>query len=81
MVDERLMSAGVKANKLTAAKSLAVPHEGILSQWLGQSVSNLVAGADTEDLDDPLVDVLSKVMVAHIDMFGERTKLRQMSKL
>ena len=65
---------------LTAAKELAVPAEGILSQWFGQSISNLVEGADGEDLDETLPYVLTKVMVARVDVFGARTELGQTSE-
>lgn len=64
-----------------AAEGLAVPDEGVLSQRLGQSVSNLVVRADGEDLDEPFADVLPKVMEAHVDVLGARTKLRQTSEL
>jgi hypothetical protein len=65
---------------LTAAKGLAVPAEGILSQWFGQSISNLVEGADGEDLDETLPHVLTKVMVARVDVFRARTELGQTSE-
>ena len=68
-------------NRSTAAKELAVPGEGILSQGLGQSVSNLVVGADGHNLDDALADVLAKVVVADVDMLGARTKFRETCKL
>ena len=51
-----------------------MPAEGILSQWFGQSISNLVEGADGEDLDETLPHVLTKVMVARVDVFRARTE-------
>ena len=64
-------------NESTAAKELAVPDEGILSQWLGQSVSNLIVGADGQNLDDALANVLAEVVVAHVDVLGARSELRE----
>ena len=57
-----------------------MPAEGILSQWLGQSVSNLVVGADGKNLDETLPYVLTEVVVARVDVFGARTKFGQTSE-
>jgi hypothetical protein len=66
---------------LSAAKSSAVLVESILSQRFGQSVSNLIVGADGKNLDDPFSHVLAKMMVAYVDVLGARTKLRETSEL
>ena len=65
---------------LTAAKELTVFAKSILSQWFGQSVSNLIIGADGKDLDETFPYVLTKVMVARVNVLRSRTKLGQTSK-
>ena len=57
-----------------------MPAKSILSQWLGQSVSNLIIGADGKDLDETFPHVLTKVLVARVDVLRARTKLGQTSK-
>ena len=65
---------------LTTAKELTVSAKRILSQWFGQSVSNLIIGADGKDLDETFPHVLTKVMVARVNVLRSRTKLGQTSK-
>jgi hypothetical protein len=65
---------------LTTAKELTVSAKRILSQWFGQSVSNLIIGADGKDLDETFPHVLTKVMVARVDVLRARTELGQTSE-
>lgn len=58
-----------------------MPGEGILSQWLGQSVSNLVVGADGQNFNDAFANVLAKMMVADIDVLGAGAKLGKTCEL
>jgi hypothetical protein len=73
-------AVSVKCNKskqyLTAAEVLAMRDVGVLSQWLGQSVCNLVVCTDRKDLDETLPNVLTKVMIAHVDVLGPWPKFR-----
>jgi hypothetical protein len=57
-----------------------VPAKSILSQWLGQSVSNLIIGADGKDLDETFPHMFTKVMIARVDVLRARTKLGQTSE-
>ena len=78
MVYERLASDCMKnMNESTAAKELAVPDEGILSQGLCEYVCNLIVGVHWEDLDETEADVLAEVVVAHVDVLGARSELRK----
>jgi hypothetical protein len=65
---------------LTAAEVLVVTDLGILSQWLGQSVRDLIVRTDRKDLDETLPNVLTKVMIARVDVLGPCPKFRQTSK-
>ncbi len=47
----------------------------VLCQRFGESISNLILGIDREDLDESLLHVFTKMMVAYIDVLGSRAKL------
>ena len=47
----------------------------ILCQGFGEGISNLVLGVHREDLDDSLVHMFVKMMVAHVNVLGPRAKL------
>ncbi len=47
----------------------------ILCQRFGESISNLILGIIREDLDESLLHMFTKMMVAHIDVLGPRAKL------
>jgi hypothetical protein len=47
----------------------------ILCQRFGKSISNLILGIDREDLDESLLHMFTKIMVAYIDVLGSRAKL------
>ncbi len=47
----------------------------ILCQRFGESISNLILGIDREDLDESLLHMFTKMMVAYIDVLGSRAKL------
>jgi hypothetical protein len=53
---------------------------GVLSQWLGQSIRDLVVSTVMKDLDETLPNVLTKVMIACVDVLCPRPKFRQTSK-
>ncbi len=46
-----------------------------LCQRFGESISNLTLGIDREDLDESLLHMFTKMMVAYIDVLGSRAKL------
>jgi hypothetical protein len=50
-------------------------YEGILWKSLGQSVSDLSICGYRKDLDETFADMLSKMVVAHVDVLGAGTKL------
>ncbi len=54
--------------------------ENVLSQCFGKHISNLVICANREDLDEALANMVAKMMVADVDMFGTRAKLGEPSK-
>ncbi len=60
---------------LTSTIVATMTHEGILWKSLGQSVSNLSICEYRKDLDETFADMLAKVVVAHVDVFGAGTKL------
>jgi hypothetical protein len=49
----------------------------ILCQGFGECVSNLVFGVHRKDLDESLVYMYAKMMVAHVNVLGPRAKLRK----
>jgi hypothetical protein len=46
----------------------------ILSQGFGECVSNLVLGVYREDLDESLVYMFTKMMIAYVNVLGPRAK-------
>ncbi len=56
-------------------------HKVVLSKCLGQYVGGLLRCTNREDLDKSFTDVLTKMMVTHIDVLGSRAKLRKSGKL
>lgn len=52
----------------------------VLWKGLGQYVSNLIFSANWEDLDQTFANVLTKVMVTNVDMFGARPELGKSRK-
>ncbi len=46
----------------------------VLCQRFGESISNLILGIDREDLDESLLRMFTKKMVAY-DVLGARVKL------
>ena len=60
---------------LPTAQVKAVLYQQILSQWLGQNISDLVFGTHRKNLDETETYVLTKVMITHVDVFGAWTKL------
>ena len=52
----------------------------ILSKCFGQGVGSLTLGTDWKDLDKASPHVITKMMIAYVDMFGTRTKLGKPSK-
>jgi hypothetical protein len=59
--------------RLLATHVAAMRLEVILCQRLGKCVSNLVFRVNREDLDKSLTNMLTKMMVANIYVFGFRT--------
>ena len=49
-------------------------HKEILRKYLCCQVGNLEICLDEEDLNFALVDMFTKVVVAHIDMLGRRVE-------
>jgi hypothetical protein len=49
--------------------------KNILCQRFDESIGNLILGIDREDLDETLLHMFTKMMVAHIDVLGPRVKL------
>jgi hypothetical protein len=49
--------------------------KNILCQRFDESIGNLILGIDREDLDETLLHMFTKMMVAHIDVLGPRAKL------
>ena len=49
----------------------------ILCQRFGESIGNLILSIDREDLDEALSNMLTEMMVTHIDVLGPRAKLGQ----
>jgi hypothetical protein len=64
-----------------ATHVLAMMCKVILSEVLGECVSNLVLCVDWEYRDKSLAYVFMKVMVADVDMFRSGTKLGELSQL
>ena len=62
---------------LTSTIVATMTHEGILWKSLGQSVGNLSICGYRKDLDETFADMLAKVVVTHVDVFGAGTKLRK----
>jgi hypothetical protein len=58
--------------RLLAAHGTAMMLEVVLRQRLCECISNLIAGVNGKDLDEALPDVLTKMMVAHINVLGLR---------
>ncbi len=46
----------------------------ILCQGFGEDISNLVLGVHREGLDESLVHMFAKMMVAHVNVLGPRAK-------
>ena len=49
--------------------------EVVLNKCLGQHIGNLARGSNREDRDSSFTDMLSKVMVAYVDVLSARAKL------
>jgi len=47
----------------------------VLWKGLGQYVSNLIFSTNWKDLDQTFANMLTKVMVTNVDMFGARPEL------
>ncbi len=61
-----------------AAHEATMKLKVILCQGFGEGISNLVLGVHREDLDESLVHMFAKMMVAHVsDVLGPRAKLRK----
>jgi hypothetical protein len=52
----------------------------ILSKCFGEGVDSPILGTDWKDLDKAILRVLTKMIIAYIDMFGTRTKFGKPSK-
>jgi hypothetical protein len=52
----------------------------IFCQGFGERISNLVFGVNTEDLDEFLLHMFTKIMVAHINVLGPRAELGKPSQ-
>jgi hypothetical protein len=46
--------------------------EVVLHQWFHECISNLIAGVDRKDLDEALLNMLTKMMVTHVHVLGSR---------
>jgi hypothetical protein len=55
-------------------------HKVVLSECLGQHVGGLVRCTNRVDLDELIADLLTKVMVAHINMLGARAEFWKSGK-
>jgi hypothetical protein len=66
---------------LPTAQVEAVLAERILSQWLGQNFCNLIIGTHRKYLDETDADMLTEVMVAHVDVLCLWVKFREPGKL
>ena len=52
----------------------------VLWKGLGQYVGNLIFSTNWKDLDQTFANMLTKVMVTNVDVFGARPELRKSRK-
>ena len=58
---------------LLATQPAAMTLEVILCQCFGKCISDLVLSAHRENLDEPLLHMFTKVMIAYVYVLGSRT--------
>ena len=59
--------------RLLTTHEFSMTSEVILGQSLGECISYLIFGVNRKDLDKPLSNMLSKMMITDIDVFGSGT--------